>query len=90
MLPRTLTTLLLFFSLFLLPWWVSVPVLFAALIFIPKYIEGCVLACIFDLTYAGTPLFGVIGSVTYASIILYVLVRYILMPRLRQNVFTTH
>lgn len=88
MFRRFFITVSLLLAIFLVPWWLSVPALLAGTIFIRRYIEGCVLACIFDLTYAGTPLFDVVGIVTMVTVFLFLVTTYIILPRLRHDVFS--
>ena len=88
MLWRTLITVILFLSIFLLPWWITVSVLFGALMLIPRYLEGCVVACVFDLVYAGSPLFGSAGFVTVSAVFIFVIPTYVVLPHLRHDVFT--
>jgi len=71
---------------FLFPWWIFVGLLFVGFLFYPRYLEGCVLALLYDVTYAGTPLFGVHGALTLAAVIVFS-IRELLVSRLRNNVF---
>ncbi len=73
-------------GVFLLPWWLSVLLMLLGIILFPHYVEGCALALLFDLAYAGAPLFGFFGTVTAAVCALFI-VREIVASRLRHDVF---
>ncbi len=88
MLQRILISVCLLLSVFLLPWWITIPALLGTLLFVPRYLEGCGIACVFDLAYAGTPLFGMAGVVTVTSVIVYLFATYFILPRLRHDVFS--
>lgn len=87
MLERCVITLALILAIFLLPWWLSLLLVAGAIIRFPSYIEGCLIAGLFDVVYAETPLFGIPGFVTFAMVLFYLLATYILIPRLRHDVF---
>lgn len=74
-----------FFAVFFLPWWGFALLVVFGFFFYPRYVEGCVLALLFDATYAGAPLFGVYGVMTIASVLL-LGIRVFLVPRLRLDV----
>ena len=89
MLQRILISVCLLLSVFLLPWWITIPALLGVFVFVPRYLEGCVIACIFDLVYAGTPLFGIAGIVTVVSVVVYLFATYFILPRIRHDVFSS-
>jgi len=87
MFQRSIITLGLIVSVFLLPWWACAMLVFVAIVRFPSYIEGCFIAGLFDVVYAETPLFGVPGFVTFVTIALYLISTYVIVPRLRHDVF---
>ncbi len=73
-------------GVFLLPWWATAGLLLLGFVLYPKYLEGCVVALIFDMTYGGTLVGGFSGVATVLAVIAFS-IRAVLSTRLRSNVF---
>ncbi|MEK7606073.1 MAG: hypothetical protein AAB458_00530 [Patescibacteria group bacterium] len=88
MIQRLITTLILALAVYFVPWWLVVAGLVAALMSFPRYLEVVFVALLFDLTYGGT-IFGISGFFTLATALVYLIYTYMLVPRLRHDVFQT-
>lgn len=52
---RIFVTVVLFFFAFLVPWWIFILAIFTTFFLFPRYIEGVLLAVLFDLWYGLSP-----------------------------------
>jgi len=73
---RHLITAFVLFSIILLPYWIYVPLFFAAIIVLPVYWEGIILGFLIDVFYgAGVESFpNIISSFAFVGFILLIIV----------------
>ena len=74
---RILTNIILLFSIFILPWWVVIPISLALAFYFNFYLEVVLAALAFDLIYAPVSFFVGAYFITFFVLLFFVVIEFL-------------